>query len=179
MINVSCREKEIHIKEYYASDGDQEYRYLLSRYWDKGDKVVSVLMCNPSDASYLYEDRTSMNVNNYFVNLGYNKINIINLFAFRDKDFKKLKNRSLKYESQTNFYLNKAMEESDLIVVAWGYGKEHKDQPKYIKEKIQEVKNILKLYKHKNIKCMDEGKGNIHPLKWDSKVDVPLIDYIL
>lgn len=178
MINVGCREKTINLKEYYAKDGDQEYRYLLTRFWDESDKVVSIIMCNPSDASYIYEDKSAMNLNNYFVNLGYNKINIVNLFSFRNKEIVSLNNRNSIYENETNYYINRAFEEADLIVVGWGYGKEHKDKPKYMKDRIIEIKTLLRSYKHKDIKCMDEGRGNIHPLQWENKYHIELINYI-
>ncbi len=82
-------------------------------------------MCNPSKASFIYEDKTVMNVNNYFTREGYNKINIVNLFAYKNKEVSELKKTNEEYENKNIRYIEGAVEEASLIVVAWGYGKEN------------------------------------------------------
>ena len=181
MPNIQCRTKDIHLKEYWSKHGEQEYRYMLSRFWDEANKIVTVIMCNPSDASYLYEDKTVMNINNFFIKHGeYNRINVLNLFAYRNKNkFKSQLNKINKdYEAPNNLYIENSIDEAELIVVAWGYGKE-KWENEYMKGRIKEVNEILK-NSCKVVKCFTNKNGdlNLHPRnlnldEWD------LADYIL
>lgn len=178
MINVSCREKEIHLKEYYASDGSQEYRYLLTRYWDEADKIATVIMCNPSNASYLYEDKTVMNINNFFVKQGFNKINIVNLFAFRDKESKNLKNKNNIYELDNDTYIENAVKESEIVVVAWGFGKENSGTND-MKSRIKKVRNLLKLW-NINVKCFKDAKGQVNCHPRDLNLETwSLVNYVI
>jgi hypothetical protein len=161
--------KNIILKEYCEKDGNQEYRYYLSRSLDNADKVVTVIMCNPSKASFIYEDKTVMNVNNYFTREGYNKINIVNLFAYKNKEVSELKKTNEEYENKNIRYIEGAVEEASLIVVAWGYGKENlknwktKELKELSSNKINEVKHLLK-DSNKLVQCFTNGKKkNLHP----------------
>ncbi|MEF9952950.1 MAG: DUF1643 domain-containing protein [Clostridium sp.] len=160
------RGKSINIEECYDIDGEQEYRYLLTRWWDKGDKEVTVIMCNPSKASSLCEDRTVMNLNSFLAAKGYNKIKILNLFAFKNTKVEELKNRNNIFELKNDEIMRETLLNSKLIVVAWGYGKENKKS--YILNKILDVKDILLQCKCK-VECFADEKGNknVHPLLLD------------
>jgi len=63
-----------------------EYRYSLTRIWDRSLPVLSWCMLNPSTADACTDDPTVRKCVGFAKRLGYGGIRIVNLFAFRARN---------------------------------------------------------------------------------------------
>lgn len=152
MSNVIERESLISVKAVFSEN--EKYRYMLSKVWDENKPKAVMIGINPSKATHLKGDNTATNAMNYFIDNGYGTMIIVNLFAFMSTKIEGLSKREKLYEDLNNDYIKKACEEADMVLVAWGYGKEHSDRK-------QEVVKILNQYRHK-VKCF-KTKANKKP----------------
>lgn len=141
--------KTIECSAVFSEDGD--YRYLLTRTWDKSKPKATVLMLNPSVADVLKMDRTIMNVMNYLIDSEeYGGLVVVNLFAYVSTDPKMLKHRDDDLEAKNNEYLDDTFDDSEIIIVAW-------TRDNY-KPRKREVKNKLQSYQDK-IRCFEDASG--------------------
>jgi len=72
----------------------KQYRYLLSRVWDKSLPSVCYLMMNPSTATEVDNDATIERCQRRATLLGYGSIVIVNMFPYRETHSFKLKDVS-------------------------------------------------------------------------------------
>ncbi len=144
------------------------YRYELHREWDKKKKKVLFIMLNPSTADGYENDLTTIRCMNFAKKWEYGGIMIGNIYPFRAKRPKDLKNyiknsgvyeyyRELDNENHVHDMVDKA----DLIVCAWGCN--HKGIPDWI----EELKDTHYL------ELCDDGITPKHPLGNLSKDLVP------
>lgn len=82
-------------------------------------------------------------------------INFTNLFAYRDKNKKGLKNRVSNYDNKNIEYIKQAAEDLELIIVCWTRNVEENSD---YKDTISKVKELLD--KYQNVKCFMDSKGN-------------------
>jgi|SRR5690625_3506326 len=153
---MQIKEQIIKSKAIYSDD--EKYRYSLTKTWNESKSKATFIGINPSDATELIMDKTVMNLMNHLISNGYGKVEIVNLFAYRSKDQKKLVNSMETQEAMNVEYILRALEDSELIIVGWGRAAEKK--PKY-REALKSVKNILK-EKADITKCFKDKKGNIN-----------------
>lgn len=99
------------------------YRYSLKRSWDSHNPRKAVfVMLNPSTADEIEDDRTTKRCIEFAKNWNCGSLEIVNVFAFRSTDYSYLKN--LTKETATgldnSFYIEKALKDAAIRVVAWG-----------------------------------------------------------
>lgn len=152
MPNVIKRESLITVEAVFSEN--EKYRYMLIKAWDENKPKAVMIGINPSKATHLKGDNTATNAMNCFIDSGYGTMIIVNLFAFMSTKTEGLSKREKLYEDLNNDYIQKACEEADTVLVAWGYEKEH------IRRK-QEVDKILNQSRHK-VKCF-KTKENKKP----------------
>ena len=142
-----------------------KYRYELHREWDKDKKKVLFIMLNPSTADHVEDDLTTRRCIKYAERWGYGGIMIGNIYPFRAKRPKDLKEwgrdcvstkeLAKKYyetmEENENHVMD-MVQRAELIVCAWGCN--HKGIPKWIAE----IKDIHYL------ELCDDGITPKHPL---------------
>lgn len=150
------RNHVLNTKAVYSDD--KKYRYSLNKTWDENKPKATFIGINPSDATELLMDKTVMNLMNHLIKLGYGKVEIVNLYAFRSKKQEGLKYRCNKQEESNNEYVGKALSDSELIIIGWRRDADGK--PKY-RETIKDIKSKLKPFKEK-VKCFKDKKGNIN-----------------
>ena len=145
-----------------------KYRYELHRTWDKDKNKVLFIMLNPSTADGMKDDLTTIRCMNFAKKWGYGGIMIGNIYPFRAKRPKDLKNyikNSGVYEYYRELdnenHVHDMVEQADLIVCAWGCN--HKGIPDWI----EELKDIHYL------ELCDDGITPKHPLGNLSKDLVP------
>ena len=63
----------------FSEDGKK--RYLLHKEWDTNKKQIAIIMLAPSEADGIALDKTTLQVVNNTVRLGYGGVYILNLFA--------------------------------------------------------------------------------------------------
>jgi hypothetical protein len=117
---------------YSTADGTQgasisdcgKYRYDLWRRWDAGSTFVKFIMLNPSTADHKVDDPTIRKCIKFAKSWGYGGVKVVNLFAFRATNPKKLK--ALGYAKAVgpcnNTAIIEALSSAGPNIAAWGQG---------------------------------------------------------
>ena len=146
-----------------------KYRYELHREWDEDKKKVLFIMLNPSTADIHNNDLTTIRCMNFAKKWGYGGIMIGNIYPFRAKRPKHLR-QWMKMRFKEDYpeidrynkdHVYEMAEQTDLIVCAWGCN--HPGIPKWID-------NLGDLF------YLELCKDNItpkHPLGNISKDEIP------
>ncbi|OEH84664.1 hypothetical protein BHU72_09230 [Desulfuribacillus stibiiarsenatis] len=152
------------------SSEERVHRYLLTRKWQEEASKATVIMLNPSYADEIKGDLSVMKVMNYLVDEGFGCINVVNLFAYVSPTPESLANNKDAVGNKNDDFIKKAIEDSDMIIIAWG-----SDKKKYIRRK-RAVMSLLKGHEAK-IKCFKDkdGKMGRHPSRLG--FDLELIDF--
>jgi hypothetical protein len=69
---------------------NKEYRYELTRVWEPKKPKILYIGLNPSTADETDDDQTIRKLIQYSKNWGYGGLVIVNVFAYRSRDWKKL-----------------------------------------------------------------------------------------
>lgn len=101
-------------------DESKKYRYTLLREWDTLKPRVAYIMLNPSTADAFIDDRTIIRCIEFAKEWGYGSIEVVNLFAYRVTQAKKLKEVSDPVGDKNDDYINLVASRSNLVIVAWG-----------------------------------------------------------
>lgn len=112
----------------YGADisADGKYRYRLWRYFDHPDRLartVLYIMLNPSTADNVKDDPTIRRCVNFAKSWGFNRIEVVNLFAYRTSSPTQLKLVAdrINIAGPDNYEaVTQAAVGADLIVAAWG-----------------------------------------------------------
>lgn len=101
---------------------NETYRYYLSRSWaDDGRRSVLFVMLNPSTADGEKDDATVRKCFGFASRLGYDKLRIVNLFAYRARDPKSLiAFQGDRVGLDNDWWLDTTVKLSQKVVVAWG-----------------------------------------------------------
>lgn len=180
---------------------EKHYRYLLEIPFvqsETRDKILTVILKNPSKATEETADTTVNRIENYVSkNLSDIKIlNILNLFAFRATETKDLQEELSKYPFRMSMshlkndkIINETLDKSDIIISAWG--DKSRVQKKIYDARVLDVLNIInkeqfrdKVYEIiRNVPNINYPKPNQYPLhgqvwgyKWELSKYFPDID---
>lgn len=98
------------------------YRYRLERRLVEPvtGPTVAWIMVNPSTADAEADDATIRKVSGFSRRLGFRRILVGNLFAYRATDVRALRNAPDPIGSQNNAHVGRIMSEADTHIVAWG-----------------------------------------------------------
>lgn len=144
------------LKTEVLMNDDNSHKYLIRKDWStKGkEKVMTVIMIQFSNSDAIQLDLTTLYVINNCHQLGYNVINIVNIFSSVDKEYET--------DKTNDTQILKAIEESEIIV--WGVGNAGKYN-KVIQSRINEVVKLMDKHRDK-VYVLTDGKANIprHPL---------------
>lgn len=151
---------------------DNSHKYLIRKDWStKGkEKVMTVIMIQFSNSDIIQLDLTTLYVINNGHQLGYNVINIVNIFSSVDKEYDTDKTNDVQ--------ILKAIEGSELVV--WGVGTAGRYN-KVIQARIDEVVKLIEKYKD-TVYVLTDGKTDTprHPLsphvrlEWHLKNNISL-----
>ncbi len=101
----------------------RQYRYTVTREWNTGDSQrVAFIGLNPSTADAETDDPTIRRCIQFAKNWGYSGMIMINLFAYRSTDPKKLISVDDPVGPNNNYWLIKLASEASCTVAAWGGG---------------------------------------------------------
>ncbi len=106
----------------YADAGatiKRNYRYRLWRRWDLNGSTLVWIMLNPSTADALTDDATIRRCIGFAKQFGHGGIEVVNLFAYRATNPKRLKLIEAPVGPDNNGYILKACQGSQ-VVCAWG-----------------------------------------------------------
>ena len=150
-----------------------KYRYELHREWDKKKKTVLFIMLNPSTADIHNNDLTTIRCMNFAKKWGYGGIMIGNIYPFRAKRPKHLR-QWMKMRFKEDYpeidrynkdHVYEMAEQTDLIVCAWGCN--HPGMPDFLE---------IGEYPLRELHYLELCKDNItpkHPLGNISKDEIP------
>ena len=163
-------------REAVISD-DKRYRYTLYREWTtnimEGVRVLNFIMLNPSTADAQIEDPTIRKCIGFAQRNGFNAIRVLNLFALRSTDPKRLMqeycNGADIVGPSNDAYISELPRE-EKVVVAWG--STFKEKP-WMKERKKAVTGLL----NRSLLCVKHTGEPWHPLyvPYGSIVPVPLV----
>ena len=101
-------------------DETAAYRYLLTRRWERDGRCVTFVMLNPSTADAFEEDPTIRRCIGFAQRLGFNALQIVNIFAFRSTDPKKLREVDDPVGPDNDRYIREACFRGNSVICAWG-----------------------------------------------------------
>ncbi len=102
---------------------DGLYRYILSRDWSKAGEVLKTVVfvgLNPSTADGTVDDPTIRRCVGFATAWGYNRLFMVNLFAFRATEPAVMKQAQDPEGEFNGSIVSAASHTMDLTVVAWG-----------------------------------------------------------
>ena len=96
------------------------YRYSLWREWDARAPAVAFVMLNPSTADAAKDDPTIRRCASFARSWGYGSLEVVNLFAYRASEPKRLRQTPDPIGPANDDYLVDAADRVQTVVVAWG-----------------------------------------------------------
>ena len=145
-----------------------KYRYSLERHWGEGNKTVIFVGLNPSIVDAEIDDPTIRRCINFAKSWGYDRLIMLNIFAYWSTDPKGLLEIEDPIGPENNQKSIKLFAEADLIVCAWGSNKLISGDLMFGSKYLRHNPKLMCLGKTKN------GQPR-HPLY--VKGDTKLIDY--
>ncbi|WHX25113.1 DUF1643 domain-containing protein [Virgibacillus halodenitrificans] len=144
---------------------DEKYRYSLWRVWDEELPRVLFIMLNPSTADSKEDDPTLRRCINFASKWGYGSLEVVNLFAYRTPNPKKLFEIPDPIGEKNDEYIEKALERSEKIILAWG-------TKGNLFSRDQEVLKLLKKQSNKPLYALELTKNGFprHPLYVKSNI---------
>ena len=156
---------------------DGLYRYKLGRLWNSKKGVIGWLMLNPSTADANIDDPTIRKCIGFSERWGYGEIQVVNLWAYRSTDPKKLLEIHDPFGPKNWEHIDYVCSFCDTIVAAWGNEVIIRRLNKNGLSAFDTVNQIRFRHPHLAIKCL--GKSNngnpYHPLMLP--YDTELRDY--
>lgn len=135
----------------------ENYRYRLWREWRGGlfrgrGGLTLFIMLNPSTADGSIDDPTIRRCVSFTQSWGHNRLEVVNLFAYRATNPKELLQACSPIGPGNDAYILDAADRADTIVCAWG-------TMGWIDDRAKDVKSMLS--KHK-LQCLGLTRG-AHP----------------
>lgn len=101
-------------------DSSRRYRYGLWRRWDDDLPRVAFILLNPSTATASCDDPTIRRCIRFAHDWGYGSVDIVNIFAFRSTDSKRLRFVRDPVGPQNDRHILRAVRRCRTVVAAWG-----------------------------------------------------------
>ena len=98
----------------------RKYRYSLWRIWDNNLRKVMFIGLNPSTANELVDDPTIRRCIGFARSWGYGGLYVVNLFAYRATDPKRLRKVANPVGHENDKWLLETASQVEIIVAAWG-----------------------------------------------------------
>ena len=117
----------------------ERYRYRLTICWDEGGQHLACVMLNPSKATELSNDPTIERCERRARALGFGRVTIVNLFAYRETSPGKLKAAAQPEGIDNKRFLETAAREADTILAAWGVHGAHRGQGPQVEALLREA----------------------------------------
>ena len=136
------------------------YRYLLTRIWDENQPPAVFIMLNPSTADAEEDDPTIRRCMNFAKAWGCGGIKVVNVFAYRATDPKKLLEAKDPIGPRNQECVKEAIINAGIVIAAWGAaGPKWKWAYNRIHEAVKEVE-VQEIY------CLGTTKDGLprHPL---------------
>ena len=161
---MNIKSKAIQSSAYFSDC--EKYRYALIRKFSDGPKTINFIMLNPSTADQFYNDPTISKCENRSLALGFNKMVITNLFAYRATDPNDMMAVEDPIGERNDIHILDNATKADTVVCAWGNGGQHRRRSDDIVKLLK--KNKIKLHA---LKINSSGEPS-HPLYLSNKLEL-------
>ena len=118
------------------------YRYLLWRIWDREKPFISFIGLNPSTANAKKDDPTIRRCIGFAERWGYGGLYMVNLFAWRATNPKHMMSVEKPIGPLSDEYIKVAIENSELMIAAWGVNGQHRNRAEAVKKMIPNLKAL-------------------------------------
>ena len=98
----------------------ERYRYALTRVWDAGGPRLLFIMLNPSKATERQNDPTVERCERRARLLGYGALRVMNIFAWRETNPKKLARAAEPVGAENDALLLAGLAWADCVIAGWG-----------------------------------------------------------
>jgi len=96
------------------------YRYSLTQRWGQGERLITWVLLNPSMVEEMVDDPTTLKVGEFSRRWGYDRMEIVNLFALRAAGPEELSAVEDPVGPKNRWFVHQAVTNAELVVVAWG-----------------------------------------------------------
>lgn len=132
-----------------------DYRYALSRTWDKKLPRMLMVLLNPSTANQDTVDPTNTRGIIRAKEYGFGSLCFVNLFAYRSPSPKVMKSQELPIGKSNDDIILDEAKQSDLIIASWGTHGSHLNRDKEVLELLKDYDlHALDVTKHGHPKHM-------------------------
>jgi hypothetical protein len=139
------------------------YRYHLSRSIGMGDRRVTFVGVNPSTADAHVDDATVRKWVGFARRWGFDRIDVVNLFAFRATDVRQLAGEADPIGPLNDDYIDEHVQAADLVVPCWG---NRSKLPVSLRHRVLDIDHLIRTRALGQTKCLGfTGSGDPrHPL---------------
>lgn len=139
------------------------YRYHLSRSIGMGGRRVTFIGVNPSTADAHVDDATVRKWVGFARRWGFDRIDVVNLFAFRATDVRQLAGEADPIGPLNDDYIDKHVQAADLVVPCWG---NRSKLPIPLRGRALDIEHLIRTRAIGQTKCLGlTGSGDPrHPL---------------
>lgn len=126
-----------------------DYRYLLTREWDRSKPRAVWIMLNPSTASADEDDPTVRRTQTFSLAWGFGGVVVLNLFALRSTDPKALYAHPSPIGPENDAAMEAVVSESrtGIVVAAWGVHGAHLGRGDQVRDLVNALLSVLGLTK--------------------------------
>ncbi len=139
----------------------RQYRYRLERRLTSGEGTLVYIMLNPSTADEVEDDPTIVKCMGFAHRLGFNKVVVVNLFAWRSTDPKGLLTAKDPIGPRNDQEILRACAEGDLVLAAWGAHAVLRGRKGPLQGRVRDVR-LLVARQGIHLGCLGLSKDN-HP----------------
>ena len=113
------------------------YRYSLTERWGDGERLITWVLLNPSTIDEMADDATTRRVREFSGRWGYDRFEIVNLFALRTARPDELSAVDDPVGPKNLRFVRQAVSNAELVVVGWGDGIQHASRPETLDEVVR------------------------------------------
>jgi len=115
------------------------YRYSLTRRWNKHLPQCIFIGLNPSTADLIHDDPTVRRLIGFAKGFGYGGFDLLNIFALRATDPRKLKRHSNPVGPKNNRCLVEAADSDQIVIACWGTNGNIYDRGEFVSRLFDEL----------------------------------------
>jgi len=121
----------------------ERYRYALTRVWAAEEPRVLFVMLNPSKATEMQNDPTVERCERRARALGYGAFRVMNLFAWRETDPKRLRATDHPVGADNDRLLLDALPWADRVIAGWGVHGAHRNRGPEVAAMLRDAGAVL------------------------------------
>lgn len=114
------RGKPAYVEKDAIPESDSEYRYILSRCWDRSRPTVCYIGLNPSTATATDSDPTMTKLATAANMMRFGRMTLVNLFPVRSPNPSDIDRHDAPMGEDAEKYIKRTTDEAEAVFAAWG-----------------------------------------------------------